>query len=147
MRDTSGAMDRATAAARGIVEGYRTSHRYVISREVYEHFLAAFRDTNALHVDDAFARAHGFPEKVTHGIVLAGFISHFVGVHWPGENTLLHTVTTQFKNPSHVGDEIEIEATVTQVVEAVNAVTLDLVLTNLTRGRVAAKAKVQLGLL
>jgi hypothetical protein len=33
------------------------------------------------------------------------------------------------------------------VVEAVNVITMDLVLTNLTRARVAARAKVQVGLL
>ena len=128
-------------------EGYRTQRRYRISGAVYEHFLAAFADTNALHVDDAFARAHGFPEKVVHGMILGGFISHFVGVHCPGEQTLLlHAVQTQFKSPSHVDDEIEIEATVTQMVPAVKVVTMDLTLTNLTRGRIAAKAKVQVGL-
>lgn len=140
-------MDRTTASARGIREGDRASRRYVISTEVYDHFLAAFRDTNALHVDDAFARDHGFPERVSHGVILAGFISHFIGVHWPGANTLLHALNTQFKSPSHVGDEIEIAATVVQVVDAVNVVTMELVLTNVTRGRIAAKAKVQMGLL
>ncbi|HSP97389.1 MAG TPA: MaoC/PaaZ C-terminal domain-containing protein [Candidatus Dormibacteraeota bacterium] len=134
-------------AVPGLREGYRTQRRYRISTAVYEHFLAAFADTNALHVDDAFARALGFPEKVVHGMILGGFISHFVGVHCPGERTLLlHAVQTQFKSPSHVGDEIEIDATVTQMVASVNVVTLDLTLTNLTRGRVAAKAKVQVGL-
>ena len=122
------------AATRGLVEGYQTSRRYQISTAVYEHFLAAFADANALHVDDATARAHGFPAKVTHGMILGGFISHFVGMHFPGERTLLQSVSTQFKSPSHVGDEIEIAATVTQVVESVNVVTMDLVLTNLTRG-------------
>ena len=141
------ASERTTARERGIHEGFRTRRRYRISIEVYERFLAAFGDTNALHVDDGFARRHGFPEKVTHGTILAGFLSHFVGVHFPGENTLMHALSLQFKSPSHVGDEIEIEATVVQVVEAVNVVTMDLLLTNLTRGRTAAKAKLQVGLL
>ena len=133
-------------AAHGLAEGYRTRRRYVISAAVYEHFMAAFADTNALHVDDVFARANGFPEKVIHGMILGGFISHFVGVHCPGEQTLLlHAVQTQFKSPSHIGDEIEIEATVTQTVPAVKVVAMDLTVTNVTRGRVAAKARVQVG--
>lgn len=138
---------RTTAEQRGIHVGFRTSRRYCISPAVYQQFLAAFGDTNALHVDDGFARRSGFPEKVAHGAILAGFLSHFVGVHFPGENTLMHSLSLQFKGPSHVGDEIEIEATVVQVVEAVNVVSMELLLTNVTRGRVAARAKMQMGLL
>jgi 3-hydroxybutyryl-CoA dehydratase len=125
--------------------GFRTAQRYTISPAVYEHFLAAFGDTNRLHVDDQFARRCGFPEKVMHGVILNGFISHFVGVHFPGDATLLHSVNMQFKTPCHLSDEILIEATVTHVSEAVAVVMMELVLTNLTRSRVAAKAKVQVG--
>jgi len=147
VREVTPARDWSDPASQGLVEGYQTSHRYRITPEVYDNFLAAFGDTNALHVDDAFARDRGFPERVTHGVILVGFISHFVGVHFPGENTLLHALQTQFISPSHLGDEIEIEATVTQVAESVRVVTMDLVVNNLTRQRVAAKAKVQVGLL
>ena len=129
----------------GISEGFCTSHRYTISAEVYEHFLAASRDTNPLHTRDEYARRHGFPERVMHGMILNGFISHFIGVHFPGDNWLLHAASTQFKTPCHLGDEILIEATVTHVAVSVKVITLDMVLTNLSRQRIAAKSKVQVG--
>jgi 3-hydroxybutyryl-CoA dehydratase len=129
-----------------VQEGFRTAHRYTISPAVYEHFLAAFGDTNRLHVDDQFARSCGFPEKVMHGAILNGFISHFVGVHFPGDAALLHSVNTQFKTPCYLNDEIQIEATVTQVAESVGVLTMALVLTNVTRKRVAANTKIQVGL-
>ena len=133
-------------ALAGIAEGFRTSQRYVITREVYDRFLATFGDTNPLHMDDDVARRAGFPERVMHGMILGGFVSHFVGVHFPGANSLLHAVSTQFKSPCHLGDEIRIDATVTQVVEAVRVIAMDLVLTNVSRGgRLAAKCKVQVG--
>ncbi|HVN86450.1 MAG TPA: MaoC/PaaZ C-terminal domain-containing protein [Candidatus Binatia bacterium] len=130
-----------------IGEGFRTSRCYRISQEVYDHFVAASGDTNFLHTDDDFARQLGFPEKVMHGVILNAFISHFVGVHFPAGRVVLHAVNTQFKSPCHLGDEIRIDAEVTQVAHAVGAVTLEMVATNLTRGRVAAKSKVQVGLL
>jgi acyl-CoA thioesterase FadM len=80
-------------------------------------------------------------------MILNGFISHFVGVHFPGGHSVLHSVSTQFKSPCHLGDEIVIEATVTQVVQSMKVLVMNLVLTNVTRGRVAAKSKVQMGLL
>jgi len=138
-------MTQSIPLAGNVREGFRTSHRYTISQPTYEHFLAAYRDTNPMHTDDDFARRHGLPERVTHGAILNGFISHFVGVHFPGGAVLLHSVNTQYKTPCHVGDEIEVEATVTQIAESVRVMTMDMVLRNVTRDRVAAKAKVQVG--
>jgi len=138
-------MTRTAPVIEAIQEGFRTSHCYVLSREVFEHFVAAFQDTNPLHMDDQFARSRGFPRLVTHGAILNGFISHFVGVHFPGNAPLEHSVSIQYKSPCHIGDRISIEATVTQVSQAVGVVTLDLLLTNLTRNCVAAKARVQVG--
>jgi len=126
-------------------EGFRTEHLYTITPVVYERFVAAFADANRLRIDDGFAQRRGFPERVMHGAILNGFISHFVGVHFPGDGSLLHSVRTQYKSPCHLGDQARIEASVTQVSEAVGVVTMELVLTNLTRSRVAAKAKVQVG--
>ncbi len=136
-----------SVALEDIREGDQTSCQYVISQDVYERFLETFHDTNPLHTEDEFAQRLGFPEKVMHGSILNGFISHFVGVHFPGGRVLLHSVDTRFKTPCHLGDEIDIEATVTQVVPSVRVVVMGLKLTNSTRTRVAAKAKVQVGLL
>jgi 3-hydroxybutyryl-CoA dehydratase len=139
--------DRPSSQVAAIQEGLRASHRYAISQDIYEHFLAAYHDTNPLHTDGEFARRHGFADRVMHGMILQGFISHFVGVHFPGGRSLLQSVSTQFKAPCHLGDEILIEATVTQVAEAVKVIIMEMVLTNVTQGRVAAKSKVQVGLL
>ncbi len=139
-------MTATPVAISAIAEGFRASQHYTISAEIYEHFLAAYGDTNPLHTDDQVAQRHGFPGRVMHGMILAGFISHFVGVHFPGSGALLHSVSTQFKSPCHLGDVIRIDATVTQVAESVKALTLSMVLNNLTRDRVAATSKVQVGL-
>lgn len=130
-------------AFESIREGHRTSHEYAITPEILEHFLAAFRDTNPVHVSDAAAQERGFPQRISHGMILGGFVSHFIGVHFPGTNAVLQSVQLQFKSPCHPGDRIQIEAVVTQIVEAVHVLALDLTLRNLTRERVAAKAKVQ----
>lgn len=140
-------MTQSSPDISSIKEGFRTHRLYVISTAIYDHFLAAYQDTNPLHTDDEFARGHGFPEKVMHGMILNGFISHFVGVHFPAGHSVLHSVSTQFKSPCHLGDEILIEATVTQVVQSMKVLVMNVVLTNVTRGRVAAKSKVQVGLL
>lgn len=135
------------ASIEAVREGFSTACSYVISQQVYDDFLAASQDRNPLHTDDEFARRHGFPEKVMHGMILNGFISHFVGMHFPGGPVILQSANTQFKSPCHLGDEIRIDMKVAQVVEAVRVFTMEMVLTNTTRERVAAKAKVQVGFL
>jgi acyl dehydratase len=130
-----------------IQEGFRTSRDYAISSEIYEHFLGAYGDRNPMHTDDTFARRHGFSERVMQGTILNGFISHFIGVHFPGGAVLLHSVNVQYKAPCYLGDAIRINAEVTQVVPSVGVVTMEMELRNVTRDRTAAKAKVQVGLL
>lgn len=130
-----------------IVEGFTTACEYVLSDAVFQGFLDTFGDTNPLHTADAFAREHGFPGRVMHGMILNGFLSHFVGTQFPGVGWLLHAANTQFKSPSHLGDAIRLEATVTHVSAAVGVLHLDVVVTNVTRGRVAARARVQMGTL
>lgn len=123
----------------------QAEHEYVITEEVYEHFLAAFRDVNPLHVDDVFARKFGFPGKVMHGSILNGFISHFVGVLLPGRHAILHSVAVEYRTPSFLKDRILIQAKVTQKVESLRLIVLGFTLRNITRGELVAKAKAQVG--
>ena len=124
----------------------KASHAYQVSPEVYADFLRAFKDTSPIHVDDALARARGFEGKVMHGTILNGFISHFIGVRFPGKNSLLQSVNIQYKSPTFLNDKIQIEGVITQKIDSVKVVVLDLILTNLSKNRVAAKAKAQVGL-
>ena len=137
------------AAARhdfdSIVEGAAVSRDYVIAADTSQHFIAAFGDVSPLHVSDEYARAHGFAGKVAHGGILNGFISHFVGMHFPGEPAVLQSVDIQFKTPSHLNDVIRLEALVSQKIEAVRVIVLDIQFRNLTQGRLAARARVQVG--
>ena len=139
-------MDVGTVSIADMREGLEASRTYTISPDVHEAFIAASGDRNPLHVDDAYARSLGFPEKVMHGGILGCFISHFVGMYFPAGAVLLQSVDTQFKCPCDLHDTIRIDARVTQVAEAVGAVVMSLVLTNATRDRIAAKSRVQIGL-
>jgi len=94
-----------------ITVGMKAAHDYVITQEIYEHFLAAFQDHSSVHVDEAFARSRGFSGKVMHGSLLNGFVSHFVGMHFPGQSSLLLSVDLRFSHPSYLGDAIRMRAT------------------------------------
>jgi 3-hydroxybutyryl-CoA dehydratase len=126
-----------------ITIGMQQSCDYVITPEVYEHFLKAFQDYSPVHVDETVAQARGFQGKVMHGSVLNGFISHFVGMHFPGRFSLLLSVDLRFLHPSYLGDTIRLEAVVSQKMDARNIVVLDATLANTTRNQLAARARIQ----
>jgi 3-hydroxybutyryl-CoA dehydratase len=126
-----------------IAVGMKVQYEYVISPGVYDHFLAAFADRSPIHVDETYAAACGFPGRVMHGTLLNGFLSHFVGMHFPGRLSLLLAVDLRFAQPSYLGDTILLEATVSQKLDARSVLILDVTFTNRTRDCVAARGRVQ----
>ena len=126
-----------------IVVGAKESHQYTISTSVYEHFLTAFQDYSPVHVDDAYARSRGFPGKVMHGSILNGFVSHFIGMQFPGKGSLLLSVDLRFSQPSFLDDVIRMETVVTQKTDARRVLVLDAALFNVTRNQMAARGRIQ----
>lgn len=126
-----------------INEGQTVRASYKITQEIYDGFLKVFKDVNPLHVDANHARQSGFSDKVMHGTILQGFLSHFIGMEFPGERSLLLSVDLRYQKPSYLGDEIEVEAKVSQKVESHQVLVLDFTFQNKTQNLVAAKGRVQ----
>jgi acyl dehydratase len=124
-----------------IAEGREIERAYRLTPDVYEHFLAAFKDENKLHTDADYARAKGFTGKVMHGAILNGFLSHFVGMHFPGEKALLLKVELGYAKPSYLGDELKLKAKVVQKVNSERLLVLRVVFQNETQGTVVASGQ------
>lgn len=123
--------------------GMKAQRDYAISADVYQHFLAAFDDRSPIHVDEAYARACGFRGKVMHGSLLNGFLSHFVGMHFPGKFSLLLTIDLRFAEPSYLGDVIRLQTEVSQKLDVRNVIILGVIFNNVTRDCIAARGRVQ----
>lgn len=119
--------------------------KYKITKKIHKFYIAAFRDVSPLHIDNAFAQNIGFPCKVMHGGILNGFISHFVGVVFPGIPAIIHYVYVDYHNPTFIGDHILLSATVLQKIESLRTIVLSLKIKNITQCSLAANAKVQVG--
>ena len=132
-----------TSAYRDITEGQREMFDYPITPDVYGRFLDAFEDYSPIHVDEAFAKSKGFTGRVMHGSILNGFVSHFVGMWFPGRFSLLLSVDLRFAQPSYLGDVIRLEAVVRQKMDSQEIVILDVTLNNLTRKLLAARGRIQ----
>ena len=129
-------------ASKTVMDEENKTHNYIITESVYKSFLCAFGDESPIHVDENEARAAGFPTVVMHGNILNGFISHFVGMIYPGRQSLLMSVDIRYVNPSYMNDEIEIKAKVVHFLESKKVIELLLMLNNITQSYTAAKCKV-----
>ena len=126
--------------------GDRFSKDFEVTQEVYAGFIAIFRDRNDLHTDSVFARARGFQDMVMHGNILNGFISYFVGECLPLRNVIIHAQEIKYNKPVYLGDRLELQVEVTEVVESVGVVQFRFQFLNQTSVTVA-KGKIQIGIL
>lgn len=121
------------------------SEKFVITQDVYDLFKKAFKDFNALHTDDAYARSKGFKEKVMYGNILNGFLSCFVGELLPLKNTIIHSSRITYKKPCYLNDEVNLEANLVDVYESVGAYLFKFKF--LVQGEVRALGEIQVGLI
>src|SRR5580704_1499499 len=115
---------RGRFAYEDLVEGTEFEQQYVITQDVYQKFLDLFGDASPLHVSDDVAISCGFGAKLMHGAILNGFISNFVGMHFPGRRALELGVEIRFLKPAYLGDVLDLEATVKERLESRSVVVL-----------------------
>ena len=127
-------------------EGDSFAEKFVITQEIYDNFIAAFKDKNPLHTNSDFAVNKGFQSKVMHGNILNGFLSYFIGECLPTKDVIIHAQEIQFKNPVYLNEELQFTAQVNGVFESVKAIEFKFQFKNLA-GKIAAKGNIQIGIL
>lgn len=128
-------------------EGDKFQNNYTISQEVFDSYFQAFKDENPIHLDEKYAQSKGFLGRVMYGGILNGFVSNFIGVHFPGFNSLILSSSLSFHNPSYLGDIIQLEGTLFQKVDSVKVFVIHIFMQNLTQRHLAAKGKLEVRLL
>lgn len=69
-------------------------------------FAAMTGDLNPAHVDQAFAEATIFKEKIAHGLLTASLISAVLGMKLPGPGSIYLSQELRFLRPVRIGDTI-----------------------------------------
>jgi len=101
-----------------------------ITAALIDRFAEAVGDDNPIHMDDAAARALGFPGRVAHGMSYASFVSTLIGTRLPGPGALWTSQTYRFTDTVHIGDQVTIEGRVTEIAPTRNALYLRIEATN-----------------
>src|SRR3990167_3301720 len=105
-------MNTADRTFESIAIGENASLNHTITAEDVHAFAVVSGDHNQLHVDDAYAKATSFGQRVVHGMFLGALVSQLVGMHLPGKRALLMKESLEFKKPVHIGDTVTVSGTV-----------------------------------
>lgn len=79
-----------------------------VTEDSVDQFAALSGDHSPLHMDADFARSRGFRTRVAHGLLVGSYISEIIGMHFPGQNSLILTMTLNFREPTYIDDRIRI---------------------------------------
>lgn len=118
-----------------------------MQHELYAGFRNTFKDNNPLHTNALFARQHGFKDEVMYGNILNGILSFLIGEMLPIKNVVIHSQSIQYKNAVYLHDKLKLVAEVNEVFDSVGAVELSFRFNNVSQQNLAAKGKVQIGIL
>jgi acyl dehydratase len=95
-------------------EGQQCELRRRLSAGEIDAFAQVSGDHNPLHVDAAFARAAGFPDRIAHGMLLASWLSAAIAEELPGRGTVYLRQSLEFRQAALPGDELLLRLTVSE---------------------------------
>ena len=78
-------------------------------------FAALTHDTNPLHLNETYAKATRFGERIVHGVLVLGFVSGVIGTRMPGIGTVVISHDVTYPAPTHIDDTVSCEVVVTEI--------------------------------
>ncbi|MEJ7891572.1 MAG: SDR family oxidoreductase [Solirubrobacteraceae bacterium] len=113
-----------------LAEGDELAWEHLITDSDVDGFAELSGDDNPLHMDDAFARRHGFRGRVVHGMLLGAFLSRVLGTGLPGPGVLWLSQDLRFGRAVYVGDRIQVHVRVKHQSPALGAVVIQTTVRN-----------------
>jgi 3-oxoacyl-[acyl-carrier protein] reductase len=113
-----------------LAEGEIARWSHQISAANVDAFAELSGDVNPLHVEDDFARKHGFRGRVVHGMLLGAYLSRVLGTVLPGPGVVWLSQSTRFVQPAYVGDRIEVVVRIAHKSPALRTLVLEISISN-----------------
>jgi 3-hydroxybutyryl-CoA dehydratase len=111
-----------------------------VTRAMADAFGGLSGDDAPLHVDENFARRHGFEGRLVHGALVFSLLSRMVGTRFPGPQSLWLKCDISFRNPCYAPTMLNFHGVVVQQSEATRSIILAFDITD-DRDRQIATAK------
>jgi 3-hydroxybutyryl-CoA dehydratase len=107
--------------------GMSESYGHTVTERDIQMFGELSGDMNPAHFDEAYAATTPFKTRIAHGMLSASYISTILGMKMPGPGTIFMSLTTKFKAPVRIGDEVTATCTVREVIAEKRRVIFDCV--------------------
>ncbi len=88
-------------------------------------FAASSGDVNPVHLDDEYAKASIFKERIAHGMWSAGLISACLATEMPGPGTVYLGQNLSFRLPVKLGDTLTVTLTVKEKLDEKKFLVID----------------------
>jgi 3-hydroxybutyryl-CoA dehydratase len=112
------------AKQKALKVGSSDSLVFLITPLEANNFIALSGDIAPIHINEDFAKEHGFNGSVLHGAHLTSKISKFIGLQLPGVHFILLRYDFSFHKPAYVNTEYKIIGEVTKLSPSINTVEL-----------------------
>lgn len=101
-----------------------------ITDRVVRGFAELSGDYNPIHLDDEFAAKTRFGKRIAHGMISGALISAVLGYELKDRKIVYLSQTLKFTAPVFIDDTVTATATVTNIREDKNIVTVETICTN-----------------
>ncbi|MFZ5610158.1 MAG: MaoC family dehydratase [Pseudomonadota bacterium] len=108
-----------------LVVGQQARLRKTIERADVVGFAAITGDTNPVHLDEDYARGTQFCGCIAHGMLTGSLFSTLLGTQLPGHGAIYLSQSFKFLAPVWIGDQVEAEVTIAELIPARRRVRLD----------------------
>jgi len=125
--------------------GDKFVEHFIVSTEIYQGFMAIFKDRHPLHTDGRYAQMRGFRSEVMHGNILNGFLSYFIGECLPDRELMILSQEIRYQRPVYLGDLLILQAEVADVHHSVNVFDFVCKFRNEADGKIVASVRINVG--
>jgi len=115
---------------RNFTIGEKHKETFLITKEVINDFAQFSADYNPIHMDIEYAKEHGYPRQVSHGVIQVAYLSKIIGMDFPGSGAMWMRQSVNWLLPVFVGDTITICLTIKHFSIGTKTVTLIVEITN-----------------
>jgi acyl dehydratase len=84
----------------------KTLHKDPFTVEQLKAYADASWDNNLIHLDDAFAKAAGFPSVIVHGMLSMAYLAELVELNFPRDQFVIKKFSTRFRRVTFPGDQL-----------------------------------------
>ena len=101
----------------------------LVTDELVRAFAEVSGDYNPIHLDEEFAKTTRFGRRIAHGMLSGAFISAVLGYEFAEKKIVYLSQTLKFTAPVFIGDTVTTTATITNIREDKQIVTMETVCT------------------